>query len=149
MGLAVIPLYVWLPVLLVAVMPFELGFVIFLISRFSGWAKWAQRFPVGPTQPVGTVYPWCSARVGKLNARYGKLLAVTVSGAGLLVAPKLFVKLFHPPLLLPWTCVRSVGEGRVMGRTDLEVMCEADGDVFKLYLPVEAAGVVTAQRTAV
>ena len=149
MSLAAIPLYVWLPVLLVVVTPFELGFVIFLISRLGGWSGWARRFPAGPISPEGITYPWCSARVGRINARYGRLLAGDGFRRRLARGTQAVVKFFHPPLLLPWTCVRSVGEGRVMGRTRcLEVVCEADGDVFKLYLPLEAAGVVSAQRPA-
>ena len=134
------PAWVW-PIVVVAA-PLWSCLVIFGLSRL-GWHQWWRRFPGGPTRPPdGVTYSWRSARTGRFGTRYNNCLKVTVASAGLYVVPLFLFRLFHPPLLLPWSCVRSVETQQVLGFRGLELLCEADGRVFKFYLPSDAAETV-------
>ena len=119
--------------------------VSFVLSYAGGWWMLARRHRAATKPTDGVTYGLCGGRLGEFGARYGGSLKVTVAREGLYVVPLLIFRLFHPPLLLPWSCVTGTREGRVLFTRQLEVNCETEGRKTKLFLPAEAAEVVTAR----
>ena len=83
-----------------------------------------------------------------LGPTYNRAIDVTLSASGVYIRPKILYRLFHPPLLLPWECVRSVAGRQFVFFRWLEVCCVAGGQSFKLRLPRAAAPVLNAEMAA-
>jgi hypothetical protein len=78
-------------------------FLLWIISRISGWALLARRFRAN--KPFyGETWSWQSARF-RLLGGYNNCLTVGANqeGISLSVMPIMFpLRLFHPALLIPW-----------------------------------------------
>ena len=121
------------PWIVPVILPVIFGLVPYLIARF-GWTRLAETHPGGPQPPDGPSYRSCSGRIGLTS--YNRCLNVTIARAGVHVVPVWFVRLFHPPLLLPWSGVRRVEDKHFLfiHRTML-VFEDPGGPKFTLYLP--------------
>jgi hypothetical protein len=70
------------------------------LSWQSGWRALARRYRAAK-QRCGTRFPMQSGRVGAVN--YRRCLTVGVSDAGLYLAVLFYLRIGHPPLLIPWS----------------------------------------------
>jgi hypothetical protein len=80
--------------------------IIFLISRF-GWAKLSMRFRhhgAFDGTRIGTI----SAAVNTAN--YKNSIVMKYNDEGLYLKAIFIFRLFHPPLLIPWSEIREVHE---------------------------------------
>ncbi len=75
-------------------------FILWLASRASGWRRLAERFGT-PVEFSGDVASFVSARIGIAN--YSGVLILGASDQGLYLVPIRIYRLFHRPLLIPWT----------------------------------------------
>ena len=81
-------------------LPLYFVLIPLVISRISGWARLAERFCA--TEPfVGESWNWQSARF-RGWCSYNNSLKVGANRDGLYLAPMLPLRLFHPPLMIPW-----------------------------------------------
>ena len=75
-------------------------FILWLAAWASGWRRMAERF--GTTFEFGgEVVSFASARIGIAN--YSGVLIVGANDQGLYLVPIRIYRLFHRPLLIPWT----------------------------------------------
>jgi hypothetical protein len=88
------------PSSILLLLAFYFVLILLVISRISGWARLSERF--GATEPfLGEIWNWQSARFrGWCN--YNNSLKVGANLDGLYIAPMFTLRLFHPPLLIPW-----------------------------------------------
>ena len=89
-----------------------LGFVVFwcalscLISLIGGWHALARRYRArGPLE--GTTFWFVSMLLGQgiRTASYGGCLFVQLSEHGIAMVIFPLLRLFHPPLLIPWSAI--------------------------------------------
>ena len=85
---------------------------------------------------------------GILGPTYGRMMNITLSPAGLYIRPKWSRRLFHPPVLLPWRCVRSTTERRTLFFRCLEAHCVAGDVTCWVRLPRAAAPIFRAEMAA-
>lgn len=124
---------VWLPVFL----PLWFCFLTFVISRF-GWSRLAETHPGGPSPPYGRPLRRRSGKIGWFT-NYNGCLNVTLSSEGIYIVPMWMFRLFHSPLLLPWSGVRGVEEHRIVFWRQTRLVFEDHGGPrFVLYLPTDA-----------
>lgn len=81
-------------------------FVLFVISWIGGWRRLARRFPAAGRPTGGETYYLLSGSMGMAQAR-GTLI-LTIAPAGLYLTNLFLFRPFHPPLLLPWSGVRTL-----------------------------------------
>ena len=75
--------------------------VSFVVSRWSGWATLAPRFPV-TNEFTGSRWRLQSGQMRWLCG-YHNCLTVGASPEGLYLSTITFFRLFHPPVLIPWS----------------------------------------------
>ena len=80
------------------------------LSIGGGWRALAQRFPA-TGRPAGAIWSFSSAtfRTRLLPIHYGNCVTVTVSDAGLRIDVLFVFRPMHPPILIPWSAIDSVG----------------------------------------
>jgi hypothetical protein len=79
-------------------------FILWIISRVSGWHRLAQQY--GDTSLFsGEIVRFGSARIGWAN--YNGALNVGANDMGVYLAPMAIFRPFHPPLFIPWSAVES------------------------------------------
>ena len=105
-----------------AVFPLWWSLVLWMISRIGGWASLAGKYAAG-RRPEGVNYSWRSMRISPLMG-YNNCLEVTLSREGIFMVPFVLFRAGHRPLLIPWSCIGSLEEGRARS----------------CYFPIEAAG---------
>lgn len=74
--------------------------VSLLVSRWSGWATLARRFPV-TSEFTGPRWRFQSAQMRWLCG-YNNCLTIGANSEGLYLSTLPFFPPFHPPLLIPW-----------------------------------------------
>ena len=79
--------------------------VTFIISRV-GWSSFAARYPA-PSRPPGTAYN-CPVMTFRGWARYNNGVRIIFTDAGVYFFPLVFIRLFHPPFLVPWASVKGL-----------------------------------------
>lgn len=80
------------------------------LSIGGGWRALAQRFPAA-SRPAGAIWSFTSAtfRTRLLPIHYGNCVTVTVGEAGVGVAILFVFRAMHPPIMIPWSSIESVG----------------------------------------
>ncbi|WP_021780897.1 hypothetical protein [Myxococcus hansupus] len=117
----------------------------FVQATVSGWRRLAKRYSAGEFEPDRRKYlVW--ARVGRVTYQH----YITVGGdeRGLYLAPLYVLRMFHTPLLIPWSDIQvrtrklhffmnvdilDLGEGLPQLRIESEAL-----DPFLAYLPSAA-----------
>ena len=91
-----------------ALIPFAWCFVCFALSRMSGWRRLSVEF--SPFADLSSVpLESASLRTAQLGAiHYHSMVKFTVSEKGLEMAMAIPLRLFHPPLFIPWNEMHSV-----------------------------------------
>jgi hypothetical protein len=100
---------------------FFLGFIVlwatisYLLSIIGGWAKLAEDYR---SEPLMERQRWTfQSAAMRFAASYNNVLTVGVSDAGLSLSIFFLFRLGHPPLLIPWSDIRKVGEaGKFKGQ---------------------------------
>jgi hypothetical protein len=82
--------------LFIFVFPLWGCFVLFALSKLSGWAKLAAKYRAG-ARPIGQTFNFQSGKVGGINFRGALTIIVNAEGLYLETIP-----IFHPPLFIPW-----------------------------------------------
>ena len=126
------PLFI-LSLLLLVIISFVLfwGFVVWLISRVSGWQRLARHYRT-PTPPKGQPVSQMLAMLG--SARHRGTLTLQAAPEGLYLTVMVLFRLGHPPLLIPWSAVkrRGTSAGDLSNWLTLEL---GDPPVTTLRLP--------------
>ncbi len=81
----------------------------FVRATVSGWRRLARRYAAGALEP-GRQEHFVWARVGRIT--YQHYLNVGGDARGLYLAPLYVFRMFHPPLLIPWSDIQVRTEGR-------------------------------------
>lgn len=100
----------WLPTLLTAC--FVVGTAVATpwgLSRIDGWHALSQRF-LAPEDRSGDVFRLVSMAMGPkaFPLSYRNTAKVVVGATGFSLRMMLLVRMFHPPLWLPWSAIESV-----------------------------------------
>jgi hypothetical protein len=105
-----------------------------LLSRFDGWADLAQRYRFQGTTPP-QAHRFVSGEVGGMFFSRG--LALAVEPVGLYLTPLWFLRVGHPPLLIPWTAVQAVYRDTtpLVQQTRLMVQEHPDQEAIPITLP--------------
>lgn len=79
-------------------------------SHFGGWRTLSSIYH-DPGAHDGEIVRWASLSIGKgmLPMNYGTCVSVCVSPLGIGLSMLLPLRLFHPPLFIPWSAVASCG----------------------------------------
>jgi hypothetical protein len=88
--------------------------VVFMLSRLGGWHALATNFP-SAAEPQGQKFRTTSARIGWTN--YNNCLIAIVADNGLFLHPWLPFRMFHPPLLIPWSAFSPLDEKKLLWAT--------------------------------
>ena len=101
------PLFI-LSLLLLVIISFVLiwSFVVWLISRLSGWHRLARHYRTS-APPTGQPVRQMLAMLG--SARHRGTLTLQAAPAGLYLTVMVLFRLGHPPLLIPWSAVKRCG----------------------------------------
>jgi hypothetical protein len=106
----------WVLLIPLVALPFMYVVVAYMISNM-GWSTLAARFRTDTPPPEGARrMQWGS--FGGFGS-YNNVLTVGYSDAGLYLGVLILFRAFHPPLLIPWSAIRS----RTRARYFL-VMCD-------------------------
>ena len=104
-----------LPIGIILVFPlFFVGLwcsVLRLLSWMSGWRRLAERFH-HPKPFEGSYYRFQTAHM--TGVRFGGVLEIGVGETGLYLVPMILFRLFHPPLLIPWSELRAASVKRFL-----------------------------------
>jgi hypothetical protein len=120
-------------------------FVLWLISRLGGWSEIAGKYPA-TARPDGLHLTGRSLRLRPFT-NYNGCLHVTLSPAGIYMFPWAIFRIGHKPILIPWSCVGLVEEGRFIVRY-YSVPIEAGGKRMVLSIPGEGAEWIRRHRPA-
>lgn len=93
-------------------------FVSFILSRMSGWAALARRYPC-PAAPNCTLHSFQSGRLG--SVRYNSSLDVGLSVSGLYLRVFPLFRFGHPPLLIPWSELNGLRQKKILFWTFVEM----------------------------
>jgi hypothetical protein len=107
-----------------------------LLARAGGWGRAASRFRA-PTDNVDQAerFPFTSLVMtgGPLGvARYGSCVTVGLSERGISLALWAPFRLFHPPLLIPWSAVEECKPRPTVGRPGAQIVLRGGGG-FQVY----------------
>jgi len=118
---------------LVAFLALWLGFAVG-ISRLSGWARLARRFPTRPVAAVATV-PYATVMLGSAF-RYRTMIRVELCAEGCRLTVPWSYRVGHAPIFLPWSAVKTCEPSDpVSGGAGVELA----GDGFHLSILGRAA----------
>lgn len=81
-------------------------FVVFLVSRLSGWAKLAMEYPDEP-RIRGETFTFSTASI-RFISNYANCLNITVADKGVRMEQFMFFKIGHDPIFIPWSAVTKV-----------------------------------------
>lgn len=88
-----------------AVIPIAWCVLLWLFSRLSGWTRLAQTYRAGEVEVDESAW----LRTGRIGAiSYHSCLCLGVNDQGLRIAVAFPMRLFHPPLFIPWDQFRQV-----------------------------------------
>lgn len=90
--------------------PFFWVGVSFMLARFAGWSRLADRF-TAKAPPTGKKFWIESGKFGWVS--YNSCLTIHVGPEGLHVAVWPPFRFGHPPLLIPWRELRKVGSRKI------------------------------------
>ena len=122
------------------------GTLVFFVLGRLGLGGLAKVYPGSKRPSDGRTFRWRSGRIGAWM-NYNNCLNVTVARAGIYVVPALLFRWFQPPVLLPWSGVKSVEEKRVLfSRFTSVQFADAAGWRVALFLPDEALADIEAFR---
>lgn len=79
-------------------------FVLFMLSKQSGWSRLAEIFEC-KERIEGKYYRFQSARINKVQ--FSSALEMGINELGLLLVPFLPFRLFHKRLLIPWEYISA------------------------------------------
>mgnify|MGYP001611718182 CR=1 FL=1 len=89
-------------------------FLVFVLSRLTGWATLARHYATD-AEPAGERLTWEGARL-KSWGFYNSCLVVILSERGLYLATFRPFRIGHRPLLIPWSNVHHVRDGTILGQ---------------------------------
>ena len=101
---------------------------LFVLSRIGGWHALAREFPASENKGMdGRRHRWCSVRFSLL-VNYNNCLTVIVGEDGMYMRTNIFMRLAHPPILIPRGAIRnhSAGSTVLFSSTRLELDRESD-----------------------
>jgi hypothetical protein len=115
-------------------------FVSFTISRM-GWNSFAERYPA-LTRPRGMAYRSPSTWFGSIFARYGNVVHVIFTDAGVYFYTSFLFRAFHPPFLVPWESVKRVEKKRVLFWSRYRIDIQDSSGEIHVILPVSVENVL-------
>ena len=95
----------------IALIPAMWCFLLWLLSRISGWSLLARHYRA-PASVVGESAYLRSGRIGVIN--YHSCLSFRVNDDGLRIAVAFPLRLAHPPLFIPWDHLHHVAEDPIL-----------------------------------
>jgi len=98
------------PVYIALLFPCMWIFVLFIISR-SGWGRLAERYKTDEAF-TGTRIGIISAGINRAN--YNNSLILKYNEDGIYLKTMLIFRLFHPPLLIPWSEIKEVTDMKLL-----------------------------------
>ena len=108
-------------------------FVSLTISRM-GWSSFAERYPA-QTRPRGMAYRSPSTSFGSF-ARYGNVVHVIFTDAGVYFYASVLFRPFHSPFLVPWESVKRVEKKRVLFWPRYRIDIQDSSGEIHVILPV-------------
>ena len=98
----------------VVLIPLFWCFVVWLLSRFSGWGGLARKYESN-RRFEGDIRRWQSARIG--GVKYNHVITLTQMEDGLGITPMPLFSAGHVPLLIPWKAISYEGRKQVFFMT--------------------------------
>ena len=109
---------------------------LFVLSRIGGWHAMAREFPATEGRGLdGKQHRWCSLRLSLL-VNYNNCLTVIVGEDGLYMRTNIFMRLAHPPLLIPRHAIvdHTAGGNVLFSSTKLVLDRETDHEPTTITL---------------
>lgn len=104
----------------------------YLVAEFGGWGKLAAKYRSNNSF-LGSWKGWQWGKVGSIYYKHALWIGIAPEGLYLKTGP-LFVLLFHPALLIPWTAIKSIEESKFWWTRTLEIRLN-DSDVQIMVKP--------------
>ena len=80
-----------------------------LIAQIGGWTKLSAKFRCDDSSSASWT-GWQSGKIGCLDYKQCLWIAAAAEGLYIKTGPLFFFRPFHPPLLIPWSAIKSVAE---------------------------------------
>jgi len=113
--------------------PFFYAIGLWFIGTISGWRSLAKRYPADrdPGPRLGRLL-WGSLQTG-IFSRYNHCIVWSPHEQGLRLAPWFFLRIGHPPILLPWEGLRFVQRAHLWILDGIDVITP---DGTRLWIPL-------------
>ena len=121
---------------LLVVFAILLAGALFVLSRIGGWHALAREFPADEGKGLdGRRHRWCSVRFSLL-VNYNNCLTVIVGDDGMYMRTNIFMRLAHPPILIPREAIldHSAGSTILFSSTKLVLDRETDHEPTTITL---------------
>jgi len=123
----------WAPEYLFAIIfPVYWVFVLWLIAKFGGWAKLADKYGCEPSFAVSWT-GWQSGKIGMTNYKSCLWLAATAEGLYIKPGPAFLFGLWHPPIRIPWSAISSAEERNLLWTRSLVIKLTDSNTQITLY----------------
>lgn len=99
------------PLFIIFIFPVIWVLVVFMSSRLSGWKRLEHKYYY-PNTYTGPILNPFIASIGIV--KYGGVLKIGYTEEGLYLTPSFFFKLFHKPLLIPWSEITLSKKSRAL-----------------------------------
>lgn len=116
----------------VVLLPFLFTGGLALVARFGGWSELAERYQCN--KDFTGKWKTCSYAQFSDWASYKGCISLAASSEGLYLKtyPSVLFRPFHPPLLIPWTAIKSVEESRRLWKSLLTLRLNSTSVTIKL-----------------
>jgi hypothetical protein len=109
--------------------------VTFVIS-WCGWRQFARGF-AADAKPIGPTFRGVTGWITPIGS-YRRCLNLVVSSTGIYIETQILFRLFHQPLLFPWSCVSAVDTHSGILWHFTRVIIGAGRLKFRITLPAHA-----------
>lgn len=105
------------------------------ISLSGGWYRLSRRYPAPRPFDDGQEFRMQSVAIGGMFGSYNNILMVRVGPQGLYLACPFPVNFMHPPMLIPWTEVKSAQWKKLLFRDTFQLTVGSPGQAVILVKP--------------
>lgn len=98
-----------------------------ILSLSGGWYGLSRRYPAPQPFDDGQAFRMQSVAIGGMFGSYNNILTVRVGPQGLYLACPFPVNFMHPPMLIPWTEVKSAQWKKLLFRDTFQLTVGSSG----------------------
>jgi hypothetical protein len=83
--------------------------MLFVLAQTGGWAELSEKYRCDHSFS-GSCSGWQWAKIGSVNYKECLWIGISLEGLYIKTGPLFMFRAFHPPLLIPWSAIKSADE---------------------------------------